>query len=284
MKRFSIIVKDLKEFLKFLFEDFFTKIHLFIAPLLVISLVEILSLFLIAPNLVKNFKIELIKINPFFLLTIGVLILLFSLWKFLAVVVIKEKGTNVKIKNCIFESLVGVFKTFLPTTLIGGIIAGFLVLFPNLPILFVALLIYFLILFSSYISFEEQRIGFEAMIRGFLILERNIFRFYYQILVFFLFLLLIFYVVAKPFLGIFYFQILPLSPKLNLTLFLIFFLSFYFFFSSLFYFYLSTLFRNYWEIKKYLTPVVPPFSLTILFYLLLGIILFLLIFGINLYE
>lgn len=283
MEEFSTKIKSFREILEFTFKDFFKKIYFLLASLFVISLIEIFLLFLINHRLLKNFPVELLKTNHFLLIAIGILTFFFSIWKFLAIVIVKERIGKIEIKNSLVESLSAAFRILLLIILIGGISTSFLILLPRLIAFLIVVLVYFLVLFSSYISLNEKKVGFEALIRSFQILRRNIFQFYWKILTFFIILLLAFFPLAV-FSYLFYFQIFTLPPILNLTLGGMLALTIYFLFLSLANSYLAVLFKNAWEIKKYIAFYPPHPLLMITIYVFLTVILITLILGIGIFK
>lgn len=282
MEEFPVKIKNLRELLGFTFEDFFKKIHLFSVCLFVISLIEISLLFLINPRLLKIVPAEFLETNPSSLLIIGILVLFFSVWKFLAIVIVKERIGKIGMGNCLAKSLSASLRIFIPIILIGGISAGFLILVPKVITFLITLLVYFWVLFSSYISLTEKRGGFEAFIRGFHVLQRNIFRVYWKISIFFIILLLAFFVLGV-FFALFYFQILPLPAILNLIAGIILALAIYFLFLILAYSYLAVLFENAWKIRKYIAFYSLNPLLIMAIYVFLAVILATLIVGIGVF-
>ncbi len=271
----STEIKKFKEILGLSLQSFLKKFSSFFFCFAIISLLEITLLWLIHPQLFKNLINNNLPTNITFLFFSGLIVIVFSVWKFLALTSIRER-IDLGIAATLIKSLAAFLRIIFPLILITSISLGFLFLTYHWLVILALFLIYFWIIFSSYISLNEKKPGFSAFVRSFYFLQKLIFKIYWYIISF-LFLL---FLMLFPFIILAFFLYLQVSALIGLLLGAIILIIFFLLTNV----YLSIIFENAWLVKKYIAFSSPTPLFLLAIYIFLIIVLFTLFIGIRIFK
>ncbi len=272
---FSTEIKKFKEILGISLQGFFKRFSSFFFCFAIISLLEIILLWLIHPQLFKNLLNNNLPTNVTFLFFSGLIVIVFSIWKFLALASIRER-IDLGIASALIKSLAAFLRIILPSLLIASIGLGFLLLTYHWLVVLILFLIYFWIIFSSYIALSEKKSGFSAFVRSFYLLQKIIFKVYWYIIGF-LFLL---FLMLFPFIALTLFLYLQVNAIIGILLGTI-ILIIFFLLANI---YLSVIFENAWLVKKYITFSNPTPLFLLAVYIFLIIALLTLVIGIGIFK
>lgn len=292
MEKFLNRIKKFTELLNFLFDALVKKFHLLFLSVFIITLIEVVVLFLInnqwigffTKNL-ENGSWETGKMTPFLMIVSGVFFFFMEVWKFSALSSIRNGGN--KLGNALAKGFIATVRISMLTAFLSSIFIGFMMLerSPILIVLLFGMMVYFLILLSSYISLYENKKGVEAFMRAMHVWRKNFFKSLWKIFIFSVTFFLIFiafiFFLSLLVVGLIQSIMISFSYILGLSLGLLIAIVLTSLLGILFYLYFSLLSENIWKIRKYVAFYKPNYLFIISVYVFLSVILYIVILGLT---